>query len=382
MNDFFVNENEIETKLEKTISNFQTHIHHMYIDITGDFIAGALLSQILYWFTEDKYGKSKLRIFKDGYYWIAKRRDEWYNEIRITKHQYDVAIKFLEKNDYVILEKYKFNSLPTVHIRPNYEKINTEIQKWKDIARKGIVNGNVNQVLRNEYEYRMSHTRKTEKKNSKSKKENHLGDAKNHNSIGNNEIPYSRNQEFHETGINNLPTPLTETTNKDYYTKTTDSNKVFSNEKTIYNNKVSPTRETYRSPDIPYDYTEEEFKDFITKKTDHILHGISPEEKDASVKPISAIISYFYKRYYECIGERHPILTDMVYAKIIMKLLDPSDEVYRRGFRLDEMAYSAMIDKFFQTDYGVKSGNFTDYRMPYFMQDTVQNNLVYSAGVV
>ena len=162
----------------------------------------------------------------------------------------------------------------------------------------------------------------------------------------------------------------------------TDSNKVFSNEKTIYNNKVSPTRETYRSPDIPYDYTEEEFKDFITKKTDHILHGISPEEKDVSVKPISAIISYFYKRYYECIGERHPILTDMVYAKIIMKLLDPSDEVYRRGFRLDEMAYSAMIDKFFQTDYGVKSGNFTDYRMPYFMQDTVQNNLVYSAGVV
>lgn len=162
----------------------------------------------------------------------------------------------------------------------------------------------------------------------------------------------------------------------------TDSNKVFSNEKTIYNNKVSPTGETYRSPDIPYDYTEEEFKDFITKKTDHILHGIAPEEKDVFVKPISAIISYFYKRYYECIAERHPILTDMVYAKIIMKLLDPSDEVYRRGFCLDEMAYSAMIDKFFQTDYGVKSGNFTDYRMPYFMQDTVQDNLVYSAGIV
>lgn len=183
------------------------------------------------------------------------------------------------------------------------------------------------------------------------------------------------------SGNEAIPEITTETTIIDYQTENTD-NKVFSNEKTINNNKVSPTGETYRSPDIPYDYTEEEFKDFITKKTDHILHGISPEEKYASVKPISAIISYFYKRYYECIGERHPILTDMVYAKIIMKLLDPSDEVYRRGFRLDEMAYSAMIDKFFQTDYGVKSGNFTDYRMPYFMQDTVQNNLVYSAGVV
>lgn len=183
------------------------------------------------------------------------------------------------------------------------------------------------------------------------------------------------------SGNEAIPEITTETTIIDYQTENTD-NKVFSNEKTIYNNKVSPTGETYRSPDIPYDYTEEEFKDFITKKTDHILHGISPEEKYASVKPISAIISYFYKRYYECIGERHPILTDMVYAKIIMKLLDPSDEVYRRGFRLDEMAYSAMIDKFFQTDYGVKSGNFTDYRMPYFMQDTIQDNLVYSAGIV
>ena len=382
MNDFFVNENEVETKLEKTISNFQTHIHHMYIDITGDFIAGALLSQILYWFTEDKYGKSKLRIFKDGHYWIAKRRDEWYNEIRITKHQYDVAIKFLKKNDYVILEKYKFNSLPTVHIRPNYEKINTEIQKWKDIARKGIVNGNVNQVLRNEYEYRMSHTRKTEKKNSKSKKENHSGDAKNHNSIGNNEIPYSRNQEFHETGINNLPTPLTETTNKDYYTKTTDSNKVFSQEEKTNYNKVFSGEKTYRSPDISFEYTEKEFKEFITKKVDHIVKEISPEEYDASVEPISAIIAYFYKRYYECMGKRHPILTDAVYTKIIMKLIEPIEDIWKRDFRLDKTVYYAMIDQFFKTDYGVKSGNITDYRMSYFMSDTVQSNLIYRSGII
>lgn len=172
----------------------------------------------------------------------------------------------------------------------------------------------------------------------------------------------------------------TDETNTDI--KTTDSNKVFSQEEKTSYNKAFSGEKAYRSPDISYEYTEKEFKEFITKKVDHIVREISPEEYDASVKPISAIISYFYKRYYECIGERHPILADMVYAKIIMKLLDPSDEVYRRGFCLDEMAYSAMIDKFFQTDYGVKSGNFTDYRMPYFMQDTVQNNLVYSAGVV
>ena len=162
----------------------------------------------------------------------------------------------------------------------------------------------------------------------------------------------------------------------------TDSNKVFSQEEKTNYNKVFSGEKTYRSPDISYEYTEKEFKEFITKKVDHIVREISPEEYDASVKPISAIISYFYKRYYECIGERHPILTDMVYAKIIMKLLDPADEVCSRGFRMDKSAYCAMIDQFFQTAYGVKSGNITDYRMPYFIQDTVQNNLVYKSGIV
>lgn len=162
----------------------------------------------------------------------------------------------------------------------------------------------------------------------------------------------------------------------------TDSNKVFSMEEKTECNKVFRDGKTHHSPDISYNYTEQELKRFITQKVSYLIEELAPEEKDTCVNTISAIISYFYKRYYECIGERHPILTDMVYAKIIMKLLDPSDEVYRRGFRLDEMAYSAMIDKFFQTDYGVKSGNFTDYRMPYFMQDTVQDNLVYSAGIV
>ena len=333
---------EISVKVDYEFSHRFNHTLHAYIDIAGDLIAGTLLSQIMYWFSKDKSGNRKVKIYKDGYYWLAKGRNDWVNEIRISPKQYDNAIKKLKQKGFVETKLYKFESVPTTHIRPIYDSINKEIKKWKCAVAEEISQDVDLNLPKGE-----------------------IGISPN----GKTEFPKRDNS-------------ITETTNREYKTEITDSNKVFSNEKTIYNNKVSPTGETYRSPDIPYDYTEEEFKDFITKKTDHILHGIAPEEKYASVKPISAIISYFYKRYYECIGERHPILTDMVYAKIIMKLLDPSDEVYRRGFCLDEMAYSAMIDKFFQTDYGVKSGNFTDYRMPYFMQDTVQNNLVYSAGVV
>ena len=81
-------------------------------------------------------------------------------------------------------------------------------------------------------------------------------------------------------------------------------------------------------------------------------------------------------------GERHPILTDAVYTKIIMKLIEPVEDIWKRDFRLDKTVYYAMIDQFFKTDYGVKSGNITDYRMSYFMSDTVQSNLVYRSGIV
>lgn len=159
-------------------------------------------------------------------------------------------------------------------------------------------------------------------------------------------------------------------------------NKVFSQEeKTIYNKAFSGEK-AYRSPDISYEYTEKEFKEFITKKVDHIVKEISPEEYDTSVEPISAIIAYFYKRYYECTGKRHPILTDAAYTKIIMKLIEPVEDIWKRDFRLDKTVYYAMIDQFFKTDYGVKSGNITDYRMSYFMSDTVQSNLVYRSGIV
>ena len=183
------------------------------------------------------------------------------------------------------------------------------------------------------------------------------------------------------SGNEAIPEITTETTIIDYQTENTD-NKVFSQEEKTSYNKAFSVEKAYRSPDISYEYTEKEFKEFITKKVDHIVREISPEEYDASVEPISAIIAYFYKRYCECMGKRHPILTDAAYTKIIMKLIEPVEDVWKRDFRLDKTVYYAMIDQFFKTDYGVKSGNITDYRMSYFMSDTVQSNLVYRSGIV
>jgi hypothetical protein len=90
-----------------------------YVDMAGgDVVAGLLLSQIVYWYLPDKQGRwSKLRVFKEGHYWIAKQRDEWWDEIRITPRQFDRASKILEDQGIIVKNRYRFDGSRTVHVR-------------------------------------------------------------------------------------------------------------------------------------------------------------------------------------------------------------------------------------------------------------------------
>lgn len=116
--------------VEKTITSEFNHTEHIYIDICGDLIAGTLLSQILYWFKPSADGSIKVRIRKEGHLWLAKRREDWWSEIRITPKQYDRAIRILQDKGFVVSHIYKFDGAPVVHIRPIPENINREIGLW------------------------------------------------------------------------------------------------------------------------------------------------------------------------------------------------------------------------------------------------------------
>lgn len=106
-------------------------IHHAYVDISGDLMAGALLSQILYWFGADRNGRPRARIQRDGYLWIAKARGDWWQEIRITPKQYDRAAKILKDKGFIELRTMKFAGNPTTHIRIIAEALNKAIDNWK-----------------------------------------------------------------------------------------------------------------------------------------------------------------------------------------------------------------------------------------------------------
>ncbi|MES5942947.1 MULTISPECIES: replication protein [unclassified Bacillus cereus group] len=99
-----------------------------YVDITEDLIAGILLGQIVYWYIPNEQGKSKLKVKKDGEFWLAKGREDWREEIRITPKQYDRAIKILIEKEFVEVQKFKFNGAPTHHIKLNISEVTERVK--------------------------------------------------------------------------------------------------------------------------------------------------------------------------------------------------------------------------------------------------------------
>lgn len=114
----------------------QVNVKMVYIDITGDLIAGILLSQIIYWNLPSKEGKSKLKVNYKGRKGIAKGRNEWWDEIRITPKQYDRAIKILKELELVEVKNTMFNAKRTPVIMFNSDVF---IKKYQSKLTKSTV---------------------------------------------------------------------------------------------------------------------------------------------------------------------------------------------------------------------------------------------------
>ncbi len=107
----------------------------IYADITGDLIAGLLLSQIIYWHLPNSEGESKLRVKKGKYYCIAKARHEWWTETRISFKQVRRAMNILRERGVIKTEIFRFQGHPRTHIflqqKTLVDLINKEIENPK-----------------------------------------------------------------------------------------------------------------------------------------------------------------------------------------------------------------------------------------------------------
>lgn len=89
----------------------------IYVDMADDLIAGHILGRIVYWHLPDKHGKTKMRVWRDGYWWIARKREDWWPECRVKPRQADAALEKLCKQGLVEKKVWKFAGNPTTHIR-------------------------------------------------------------------------------------------------------------------------------------------------------------------------------------------------------------------------------------------------------------------------
>lgn len=361
-----ISEKEIDEKVKFLSSAKCNHTQHMYIDITGDLVQGTLLARIMYWFSADKNKKSKVRIFKDDYFWIAKQRKDWWEEIRITERQYDKAIKELEKKGFVILAKYKFNSMPTIHIRPDYENINSATNEWENRLRKEIIL-ECESELQNE-------------------------------AYGNNTKCNSQGTDTKcKTGVtqeDNLLTFITNTnySNNDYSSENTDKYaledvKRPSSKGDMY--ASVPEEQEASAPKkqsryIPKDYTEEQLREHIKpvvkSEVKQYIEDMEVKFPDDRAKTFSDILCLFCCQYEERFGENHYVMPDATIKSAVRRYLEPPEEM--DGI-FDFESYKELIDKYFSTDFN-RIGKFKDENgkkkkvvlsFPHFMSDTIRGNL-------
>ena len=338
-----ISEKEIEEKVKFLSSAKCNHTQHMYIDITDDLVQGTLLSRIMYWFSVDKNKKSKVRIFKDGYFWIAKQRKDWWEEIRITERQYDKAIKELEKKGFVELAKYKFNSMPTIHIRPNYDNINSATEKWENELREKIIS---------EYESELQN------------------EADGNNTKCNSQGNYTRCN----TGITQESNLLTLITNTDYSNNN-------------YTSKITEKAETLSKDNVQADtsFSKKSLPAYEKKKTKSELKKLAKDmimrfdfigtQYDISETAYENIMNAFCRyldRYTERTGKVHPILKDETLEKIFITLATISDTEYNHFENVAEYKPdsngTSYLDEMVDEHFMAEHGDSTDWHISHFAQ--------------
>lgn len=100
---------ELEAQLQPLL------LRREYVAVTGGLASAILLSQLVFWFKPGKNGKPKLTIIREGKYWLAKTREDWFNECGLTLKMYRNAITDLVDLGLVEVRHWKFGNDRTSH---------------------------------------------------------------------------------------------------------------------------------------------------------------------------------------------------------------------------------------------------------------------------
>lgn len=91
--------------------------------LDGDFHAALLFNQLLWWHRPNLDGTSKLRYERNGYRWLLRADDGWWDECRMTTKQVRRVRAVLVGLGLVEHRRFKLNGAPTSAWRPLHDAI-------------------------------------------------------------------------------------------------------------------------------------------------------------------------------------------------------------------------------------------------------------------
>lgn len=112
----------------------------------------------------------------------------------------------------------------------------------------------------------------------------------------------------------------------------------------------------------------------LTERTIHAAMAKSDIGQDSYFESlVQSMVRYFLESYHKSRTEVHPALTMSQSVKIINKYVVPPKSLANEDVGLEE--YKKMIDIYFKTKFGQRSGKIVDYRIMHFMSDRIRERM-------
>lgn len=98
-------------------------IDKITLNMSGDLATASVLSRLRYWFSPSKKnGQQRTRIIKEGKTWVARTKEEWWEECGVTCKQMRRIAKKLKDLKLVEIKYFRFNGLRTSHWHLNIQE--------------------------------------------------------------------------------------------------------------------------------------------------------------------------------------------------------------------------------------------------------------------
>ena len=88
-----------------------------------------IFGQIMYWHGKTSRGKRRLRVEREGYFWLAKSYKDWEKEMLLKERTVRDCLERIEKRGLIEKRTWMFNGLTTVHVRVKYEVLQEALDR-------------------------------------------------------------------------------------------------------------------------------------------------------------------------------------------------------------------------------------------------------------